>query len=53
MPVTFKGTLYNCRIFCLNQEALLIRPKLHMADGNNYRENRWFTSWKHDELLEF
>jgi NAD+ synthase (glutamine-hydrolysing) len=23
----------------------LIRPKLYLADGNNYRESRWFTPW--------
>ena len=24
---------------------MLIRPKLYLADGNNYREPRWFTPW--------
>jgi NAD+ synthase (glutamine-hydrolysing) len=52
MPVIHKGTLYNCRVFCLNQEILLIRPKLHMADGNNYRENRWFYPWRQTGLDE-
>jgi len=45
MPVHFKNTLYNCRVICLNQKILLIRPKLHLASGNNYRESRWFTAW--------
>lgn len=45
MPVIYQGTLYNTRVFCLNQEILLIRPKMFMADGNNYRENRWFKPW--------
>jgi NAD+ synthase (glutamine-hydrolysing) len=48
MPVHFKNTLYNCRVICLNQEILLIRPKLHLAAGNNYRESRWFTAWMRD-----
>lgn len=49
MPVHYKNTLYNCRVICLNQEILLIRPKMFLASGNNYRESRWFTSWlKHD-----
>ena len=45
MPVHYKNTLYNCRIICLNSRILLIRPKLFLADGNNYREPRWFTAW--------
>jgi NAD+ synthase (glutamine-hydrolysing) len=27
---------------------LLIRPKLFLAGGNNYRESRWFTAWVRD-----
>ena len=53
MPVIHKGVLYNCRIFCLNQTIILIRPKMHMADGNNYRENRWFKPWTKESLEEF
>jgi NAD+ synthase (glutamine-hydrolysing) len=49
MPVHHKNTLYNCRVICLNRQVLLIRPKLHLAAGNNYRENRWFTAWVRDE----
>jgi NAD+ synthase (glutamine-hydrolysing) len=45
MPVSLNGVLYNCRVYCLNQEALLVRPKLHMADNGNYREGRWFKPW--------
>lgn len=48
MPVHYKNTLYNCRVICLNQEILLIRPKLFLAGGNNYRESRWFTAWVRD-----
>ena len=46
MPLHYKNSLYNCRVFCLNQEIKLIRPKMYLAGGNNYREGRWFTSWK-------
>ena len=53
MPVVFRGTLFNCRVFCLNQEILLIRPKMFMADGNNYRENRFFNPWQATDLEEF
>ena len=42
MPVNYNGSLYNCRIFCLDKKILLVRPKLFLAYGNNYRENRWF-----------
>jgi NAD+ synthase (glutamine-hydrolysing) len=48
MPVHHKNTLYNCRVVCLNQKILMIRPKLFLADGNNYREARWFTAWTKD-----
>ena len=56
MPVMFRNALYNCRVMCLNQEILMIRPKMYLADGsNNYRENRWFTAWppSNKEMLEF
>ncbi|KAG6966608.1 hypothetical protein JG688_00006706 [Phytophthora aleatoria] len=46
MPVMHNGVRYNCRVFCLNQRILLIRPKLFLADDGNYREKRWFTTWK-------
>ncbi|RLN49993.1 hypothetical protein BBJ29_002788 [Phytophthora kernoviae] len=46
MPVMHNGVRYNCRVFCLNQRILFIRPKLFLADDGNYRETRWFTTWK-------
>ena len=46
MPVQHLGVRYNCRVFCLNRKILAIRPKLHRADDGNYRETRWFTTWK-------
>ena len=49
MPVTYNHALYNCRVYCLNQEVILIRPKLYLAGGDNYREQRWFTAFNHSE----
>lgn len=32
----------------------MIRPKLYLAHGDNYREGRWFKPWKHGyELHDF
>lgn len=46
MPVYHKGGLFNCRVVCLNGKIVLIRPKMHLAEGGNYREPRYFTPWK-------
>ena len=40
-----QGSRYNCRVFIWNGKILLIRPKIYLADGGNYRESRWFNSW--------
>ena len=37
---------YNCRVFCLDHKIVLIRPKSILTDDGNYREPRFFTSWK-------
>lgn len=37
MPVIHRGVRYNCRVFALNGQLLLIRPKMSMADDGNYR----------------
>jgi len=47
MPVLHKNVRYNCRVFCLNRKILLIRPKLTLAADGNYRENRFFSPWRH------
>ncbi|XP_018336301.1 probable glutamine-dependent NAD(+) synthetase [Agrilus planipennis] len=52
MPVMHKNVAYNCRIIFLNQNILLIRPKLQMCDGDNYRESRWFSAWKKIRQVE-
>lgn len=46
MPVVHRNVRYNCRVFVLNSKILLIRPKIFLANDGNYREPRWFTSWK-------
>ncbi|KAG6554977.1 hypothetical protein Mapa_003562 [Marchantia paleacea] len=46
LPVVQGGVRYNCRAFCLDGQLLLIRPKVNMANDGNYRELRWFSSWK-------
>ena len=45
MPVMHKNVRYNCRVFVLDGELLLIRPKLILAGDGNYREPRWFAAW--------
>ena len=52
MPVIHRGVRYNCRIFLLNRRILLIRPKLHLANDGNYREPRYFSTWKHRRTVE-
>jgi hypothetical protein len=52
MPVIHRGVRYNCRVFLLNGQVLLIRPKMHLADDGNYRESRYFTTWKHTGTTE-
>lgn len=52
MPVLHNNVRYNCRVFCLDNKILLIRPKVFMADDGNYRERRFFTSWKDNGALE-
>ena len=45
-PILFNNVRYNCRVLCLNKKIVLIRPKMYLADDGNYRECRYFTSWK-------
>lgn len=51
-PVSHKGVRYNCRIFMLNGKLLLIRPKLDLANDGNYREPRYFSTWKARKSLD-
>ena len=52
MPVMHKNVRYNCRVFVLNGEILLIRPKMVLASDGNYREHRWFTAWERGWMTE-
>jgi NAD+ synthase (glutamine-hydrolysing) len=45
-PIMHNGVRYNCRIYCLNNKILLIRPKTSLANDGNYHETRFFASWK-------
>jgi len=50
LPVLFKNSRYNCRIFCLNKKILLIRPKIILAEGGCFNENRYFVGWGYDNI---
>ena len=52
MPVMHKNVRYNCRVFVLDGEILLIRPKMILASDGNYREHRWFMAWTHGWTTE-
>lgn len=39
--------MYSC---C--RKVLLIRPKMTLCNDGNYRETRWFTSWKRHKCTE-
>jgi NAD+ synthase (glutamine-hydrolysing) len=50
-PILHHNVRYNCRIYCLNRKIILIRPKSVLADDGNYRECRFFSTWKHGNEL--
>ncbi|KAI8825625.1 uncharacterized protein EV422DRAFT_492150 [Fimicolochytrium jonesii] len=52
MPVAHKNVKYNCRVIFFNKKILLIRPKMFLANDGNYREMRWFASWKKYRQVE-
>jgi NAD+ synthase (glutamine-hydrolysing) len=52
-PIIYNNTRYNCVVACVNCQIVLIRPKMIMADDGNYRERRFFTSWKSFETVNF
>lgn len=45
MPIVHRGVRYNCRVYCLNRQILLIRPKINLCDRGNNRESRYFSPW--------
>lgn len=46
MPLLYNSVRYNCRILVVNRKIVLIRPKMAMADGGNYRESRYFAAYR-------
>ncbi|KAL6349388.1 hypothetical protein AAG906_034045 [Vitis piasezkii] len=52
MPVIKESARYNCQVLCLNRKIVMIRPKMWLANNGNYRELRWFTTWKQKDQLE-
>mmetsp|Transcript_7411 Transcript_7411/g.14774 ORF Transcript_7411/g.14774 Transcript_7411/m.14774 type:complete len:796 (-) Transcript_7411:317-2704(-) len=46
MPVLHGGARYNCRVLCKDRRVLLVRPKTAMADDGNYRESRYFATYR-------
>jgi hypothetical protein len=41
-------------LFLFFRKILLIRPKLTLADDDNYRERRYFTAWtKYKQIEDF
>ncbi|XP_022721778.1 glutamine-dependent NAD(+) synthetase [Durio zibethinus] len=54
MPIIKGSERYNCQVLCFNRKIVMIRPKMWLANDGNYRELRWFTTWKQkDQLVEF
>ena len=45
-PVEHKGNVYNTIVVLYNNKVVGIRPKMELADGQNYFETRWFGNWK-------
>lgn len=52
MPVLHRSARFNCRVLLLDRRIVAVRPKMSLAQDGNYRESRWFTAWRGDELAE-
>ena len=52
MPISHKNVSYNCRVLVLDQQILMIRPKIFLANDGNYRETRWFSAWSQERSIE-
>jgi|JI10StandDraft_1071094.scaffolds.fasta_scaffold1091342_2 NAD+ synthase (glutamine-hydrolysing) len=50
-PVIHHGNLYNCRVILMNSKVIAIRPKMNLADGDNYFETRWFGFWRDNKKI--
>eukprot|EP01035_Chromulina_nebulosa_P007360 gene7360-9938_t len=45
-PMMHNNNRYNCRVYILNRQIILIRPKVYPAeDKTSYHERRFFASW--------
>ena len=51
-PIMHQSVPYNCRVWCMDQKIVLIRPKTVLCDDGNYRESRWFTPFSDNGELE-
>jgi len=47
-PVINRSVIYNSGVFIYNGQVILIKPKTILGNDGNYRESRWFTSYKGD-----
>ena len=52
LPVEQHGFRYNCRVYGLHSQILLIWPKIKVANDGKYRDLRWNSSWKRLRQLE-
>ena len=54
LPIYYRSSAYNCKVLLLEGKIIAIRPKIFMADGQNYRESRYFSNYKpkKDNMLE-
>ncbi|CAI7898906.1 unnamed protein product, partial [Closterium sp. NIES-53] len=52
LPVEHRGVRYNCRALVHSRRILLLRPKMDLANDGNYRETRWFATWKRLGVVE-
>lgn len=51
-PILHKAALYNGRVILYNSKVVAIRVKIILADGGNYFETRYFSSWKHTRKID-
>ncbi|XP_015574450.1 glutamine-dependent NAD(+) synthetase [Ricinus communis] len=54
MPLFNGSEPYNCQVLCMNRKIMMIRPKMRLANGDNYMEFRYFRPWQQkDQLVDF
>lgn len=52
LTVFHRHGLTKKKIYKIFRKILLIRPKMILCNDYNYRESRWFTSWKKERQVE-